>query len=125
MGKFVRLVILMVEVDQPEGISTRKLILETARHNVITAYCEEDAVELLRRFPDVDLAVVHTELEGSAFESTVHRLKEVRPDLYIIAISPVGAGDKVKVNLVLSSHDPQELLEVLAKRFHAATSDGR
>jgi ActR/RegA family two-component response regulator len=126
VGKFVRLILLMVEVEQPEGISARKLILETARHNVITAYCEEDAVELLRRFPDVDLAVVHTELEDSAFESTVRRLKEVRPDLYMIAISPVGAGGAAAaVDAVLSSHDPQELLEVLAKRFHAATSDGK
>src|SRR5947209_15032 len=106
----MRLVILMVEVEQPEGISTRKLILETARHNVLSAYCADDAVELLQRFPDVDLAVVHTELEDSAFESTVSRLQEVRPDLYIIAISPVGAGHKVSVNSVLSSHDPQELL---------------
>jgi hypothetical protein len=115
----------MVEVEQPEGISARKLILETARHNVITAYCEEDAVELLRRFPDVDLAVVHTELEDSAFESTVRRLKKVRPDLFIIAISPVGAGHKAPVDSVLSSHDPQELLEFLANRFRAATSDGK
>jgi CheY-like chemotaxis protein len=121
----VRLIILMVEVEQPEGISARKLILETARHNVISAYCEEDAVQLLQRFPDVDLAVVHTELEDSAFETTVRRLKEVRDDLYIIAISPVGAGDTAPVDLVLSSHDPQELLAVLAKRFHAATSDGK
>jgi hypothetical protein len=121
----VRLIILMVEVEQPEGISARKLILETARQNVISAYCEEDAVELLRRFPGVDLAVVHTELEDSAFESTVRRLKQVRPDLYIIAISPVGAGNKAAVNSVLSSHDPQELLEFLARRFHAATSDGK
>jgi hypothetical protein len=28
----------MIEVEQPEGVSSRKLILETARHNVITAY---------------------------------------------------------------------------------------
>ena len=29
----MRLVVLMVEVEQPEGISARKLVLETARHN--------------------------------------------------------------------------------------------
>jgi hypothetical protein len=121
----VRLIILMVEVEQPEGISARKLILETARHNVITAYCEEDAVNLLRRFPAVDLAIVHTELEDSAFESTVRGLKQVRPDLYLIAISPVGASDKVTVDAVLSSHNPQELLEFLATHFDAATSDGK
>jgi hypothetical protein len=41
----------MVEVEQPEGIPARKLILEAARHNVITGYNGKDALELLRRFP--------------------------------------------------------------------------
>ena len=119
----VRLVVLMVEVEQPEGISARKLILETARHNVITAYNGDDALKLLQRFPNVDLAVVHTELESKAFGSTVSRLKEVRPDLYIVAISPVVSAEPEGVNTMLSSHDPQELLDFLARRFEAATSD--
>jgi hypothetical protein len=61
----------MVEVEQPEGISARKLILETARHNVITAYTGKGALELLRRFPNVDVAVVHTEQEDTSFEKTI------------------------------------------------------
>ncbi len=69
----VHLVLLMVEVEQPEGISSRKLILETARHNVLTAYSGEGAVNLLERFPNVDLAIVHTELEGKEFQATVRR----------------------------------------------------
>jgi DNA-binding response OmpR family regulator len=121
--KIVRLVILMVEVEQPEGISSRKLILETARHNVLTAYSGDDAVNLLQRFPNVDLAVIHTELEGNEFESTVRRLKGTRPDLYIAAISPVHSGTLDGVNAVLSSYDPQALLDFLATRFEAATSD--
>jgi response regulator RpfG family c-di-GMP phosphodiesterase len=120
--QIVRLVVLMVEVEQPEGISSRKLILETARHNVLTAYSGDDAVNLLQSFPNVDLAIIHTELEGKEFEATVHRLKEMRPDLYIVAISPVDSGKLEGVNIVLPSHDPQELLEFLAKRFEAATS---
>jgi response regulator RpfG family c-di-GMP phosphodiesterase len=119
----VRLVVLMVEVEQPEGISARKLILETAHHNVITAYSGDDAFKLLQRFPNVDLAVVHTELEGKAFESTVSLLKGVRSDLYIIAISPVVSAEPEGVNIVLSSHNPQELLDFLAGRFEAAMSD--
>jgi hypothetical protein len=62
--QIVRLVVLMVEVEQPEGISSRKLILETARHNVLTAYSGDGAVNLLQRFPNVDLAAIHTELPG-------------------------------------------------------------
>jgi CheY-like chemotaxis protein len=121
--QIVRLVVLMVEVEQPEGISSRKLILETARHNVLTAYSGDGAVNLLQRFPNVDLAIIHTELEGREFESTVRRLKETRPDLYIVAISPLDSGTLEGVDTVLPSYDPQELLEFLAKRFEAATSD--
>jgi CheY-like chemotaxis protein len=118
-----RLVVLMVEVEQPEGISSRKLILETARHNVLTAYSGDGAVNLLQRFPNVDLAIIHTELEGREFETTVRRLKEMRPDLYIVAISPVDSGKLEGVDAILPSYDPQELLEFLAKYFEAATSD--
>jgi len=121
--QIVRLVVLMVEVEQPEGISSRKLILETARHNVLTAYSGDDAVNLLQSFPNVDLAIIHTELPGEDFDTTVRRLKEVRPDLYIVAISPLDSGKLEGVNTVLSSYDPQELLEFLAKQFEAATSD--
>jgi CheY-like chemotaxis protein len=124
MVRIVRLVVLMVEVEHPEGISSRKLILETARHNVLTAYSEDDAVNLLQRFPNVDLAIIHTELQGREFGSTVRRLKEMRPDLYIVAISPRASGKLEGVNAVLSSYNPQELLEFLAKHFEAATSDG-
>lgn len=119
----VRLVVLMVEVEQPEGISARKLILETARHNVLTAYSGDDAVKLLRRFPNVDLAVIHTELAGRQFESTVHRLKEERSGLYIVAISPVPYSRVGGVDSVLSSHNPHELLDFLASDFHGATSE--
>jgi CheY-like chemotaxis protein len=118
----LRLVVLMVEVEQPEGISARKLILETARHNVITAYNGDAAVELLKRFPNVDLAVLHTELEGQQFESTARRLKEHRPGLYIVAITPTPHSNLDGVNKVLGSHQPQELLDFLANDFHAAAS---
>jgi len=32
------LVVLMMEEEQPEGLSARKLVVETAKHNVLTAY---------------------------------------------------------------------------------------
>lgn len=121
----MRQVILMVEVEQPEGLSARKLVLETARYNVISAYNEDDAINLIERFPNVDLAVVHTELENNAFESTVRRFRAVRRDLYIVAISPVGPHVRQGVDSVLSSHSPQQLLELLAARRPAASSGDR
>jgi two-component SAPR family response regulator len=122
-GKTVRLVVLMVEVEQPEGISARKLLLETARHNVITAYSQEGALDLLRRFPNVDLAVLHTELEDAAFEKTVRQIKMMRPDLAIVGISPVPDRRVTGVDYMVSSYDPQLLLQLLSERFEAAKSD--
>ena len=92
MKPIVRLVVLMVEMEHPEGISSRKLILEAARHNVLTAYSGDDAVNLLQRFSNVDLAIIHTEMQGKEFGSTVRRLKEMRSNLYIVAISPRASG---------------------------------
>jgi CheY-like chemotaxis protein len=119
----MRLVVLMVEVEQPEGISARKLILETARHNVITAYSGSGAIKLLRRFPNVDVAVIHTELEDSQFIRLVREIKEIRPDLPIVALSPMEEQSVEGVDHTLSSYDPQLLLHLLAERYEAATSD--
>src|ERR1700751_5676071 len=53
------LVILMSEAEQPEGLSARKLVVETAKHNVLTAYNPRDGLTLLRRFPNVDAVLIH------------------------------------------------------------------
>jgi hypothetical protein len=76
----------MIEVEQPEGVSTRKLVLETARHNVITEYTKDTGVRLLRRLPNVD--VVHTELDDSSFEQTIREFKSIRNAVPVIGISP-------------------------------------
>ena len=118
----MRLVVLMIEVEQPEGVSARKLVLEAARHNVITAYSGKVGLELLRRFPNVDAVVIHTELEEPPFEEIVREIKAARPDLPVIAISPVSQRNADGADHVLSSYDPQKLLDLLAERFEASSS---
>lgn len=119
----LRLVVLMIEVEQPEGVSTRKLVLETSRHNVITAYNAKGGVELLRRFPNVDAVVVHTEMENFPFEKTVRDIKSLRPDIPVIGITPRGDREIDGANYMISSHDPQALLTLLAEHFAASKSD--
>jgi DNA-binding response OmpR family regulator len=119
----VRLVVLMIEVEQPEGVSSRKLILESARHNVITAYSGSVGIELLRRFPNVDTAIIHTELADFSFQEIVHELKAIRSDLPVIGISPAPDRKAEGADYMLSSFDPEGLLKLLAERFEASTSD--
>ena len=118
----MRLVVLMIEVEQPEGISSRKLILEAARHNVITAYKGTVGLELLRRFPNVDVAVIHTEMEDSTFKETIREIKKIRSDLPVIGISPTAGRYTEGADYVLSSFNPQDLLNLLAERFEASAS---
>jgi response regulator RpfG family c-di-GMP phosphodiesterase len=122
MESGVRLVVLMIEVEQPEGISARKLLLETARHNVITAYGGKVGLALLRRFPNVDVVVVHTELADSSFDETVNSLKALNPRLPVIGITPVTDRHQSGTDYMISSHDPQTLLALLSDHFDAALS---
>ena len=119
----MRLVVLMIEVEQAEGISTRKLVLETSRHNVITAYTKDAGAALLRRFPNVDVAVVHTELDDSSFEETVRELKGIRGNLPVIGVTPRNDVGKDGADYLITSHDPQALLSLLAEKFEASKSD--
>lgn len=97
--------------------------METARHNVITAYSKEDGAKLLRRFPKVDVAVVHTELNNSPFGETVRELKRIRKDIPVIGVSPRIEKDAEGADYIITSHDPQALLNLLAENFEAAKSD--
>ncbi len=119
----MHVIVLMIEVEQPEGLSARKLVLETSKHNVITAYNGWAGVQLFRRFPAVDAVVIHVDVSNPSFEDVVSQIREIRPGVPIIALSPVGALALPGVEYVIPSHEPQAILKVLADHFQASTSN--
>src|SRR4051812_2283525 len=44
-----RLGFLIIESERSDGLSTRKLLLESAKHNVVTAYSGKEGVEMYKR----------------------------------------------------------------------------
>ncbi|MGC1782598.1 MAG: response regulator [Acidobacteriaceae bacterium] len=125
MGKAgeMLVIVLMIEVEQPEGLSARKLVLETSKHNVITAYSGWSGIQLFRRFPDVDAVVIHVDVSNPNFEEVVAEIRTMRPKVPIIALSPIGAQALAGVDYVIPSHEPHAILKVLADHFHASTSN--
>ncbi len=119
----MRVIVLMIEVEQPEGLSARKLVLETSKHNVITAYSGTAGIQMFKRFPDVDAVVVHVDVSNPNFEQVVQEIRKIRPEIPIIALSPIGAVALEGVDYVIPSHEPQAILKVLADHFHASTSN--
>jgi hypothetical protein len=104
----------MIEEEQPEGLSARKLVVETVKHNVITAYTGRDGIDLLRRFPAVDAVLVHA-AQIEKRPNLLAEVKELAPHLPIILASPFAQHVAAEANYVVDSHKPQALLKVLGE----------
>jgi hypothetical protein len=108
----------MLEEEQPEGLSARKLVVETVKHNVLTAYNLKDGMDLLRRFPNVDMILVHFSLLSRDPE-LLHEVRSLCPDKPIILASPFGQETRPEANYVIDSHRPQDLVAFLASQNEA------
>jgi hypothetical protein len=108
------LVILRIEEEQPEGLSSRKLVVETVKHNVLTAYTAQDGLDLLRRFPAVDAVLVHAaQLERSP--DLLARIKALVPTVPIVFASPFAREGAPEADFVVDSHKPQALRKLLGE----------
>jgi hypothetical protein len=114
------LVVLMMEEEQPEGLSARKLVVETAKHNVLTSYDADGGMDLLRRFPKVDVVLVHFGLLRK-HPGILPDVKHLAPDVPIILASPGGEQFRPEASYVVDSHRPQALIQLLAEKFNANT----
>ena len=106
----------MIEAEQPEGLSARKLVVETAKHNVLTAYNMNDGLDLLRRFPNVDAIFVH----AAILEHSPNILAVIRdrcPKIPIILAAPFGHIQSPHANFIIDSHHPQQLLHLLTNEI--------
>ncbi|HET9182594.1 MAG TPA: response regulator [Candidatus Angelobacter sp.] len=114
----VRPIILMAEIEPPEGLSGRKLVLETGKFNVITAYSVEEALETLSTFPKVNVVVLHASIcKKMECDSVIAEVKKRVPGMMTIALSPTTSQHFELADHNISSHEPHELLNLLRSRF--------
>ena len=111
-----RPVFLVIEVEQPDGLSTRKLLLESAKYNVLTAHSGKEGLEIAREHP-LSAIIVHHAMEDVATEKLVSALKMLKPDTNLILLLPNGGGRRKNVDYAMSSHEPGELLALLQKLY--------
>ncbi|HUA93611.1 MAG TPA: response regulator [Terracidiphilus sp.] len=104
---------LVIDKQYPGNISTRKLVIETALLNVITAYSASEAIATLDRFPKVDGIVLDTEVYGMPCRQLIGELRKVRHNIPIVTVSPSGHSRCDGEEYHVSSYDPQDLLEQL------------
>jgi hypothetical protein len=103
------------EPEPGQALSVRKLVIETAKFNVITAHSTAEMLESAKRFPAVDAIIIHSALDGS-LPNVIEQVREVLPQKPVVALSP-SAVQVPEADYTVSSHDPNELVELLRKLF--------
>lgn len=109
--------ILVIDHEFPGTISTRKLVIETAKFNVITAYSSHEGIETLERFPNVDGVVLNAGNRDISCAKLVARMKKLLPNLPIIVTSDSGDEDCGHGDHSVRSFEPAMLLEKLRTLF--------
>jgi CheY-like chemotaxis protein len=111
----IRPCFLVIDHEYPRSISTRKLVLETAKYNVITAYSADEAVDTFRHFPNVAGVVMNGSMDGMECASLAKALREIRQEVLLVVTSSRSVIDCDSVDHQLWNFDPAALLELLQR----------
>ena len=112
MDVMVRPCYIVVDPEHASSISTRKLVIETAKLNVITAYSGAEAIETLKKFPAVDGVVCNTDVHDIPAHKLIAALRQCKPDVPVVMVGP-GIDEQPQPDHVVESFDPRRLLDVL------------
>jgi CheY-like chemotaxis protein len=95
------------------NISTRKLVLETAKLNVITTYSGPETVEALKRFPKVDGIIMDCTLDDIPIDDLIGQLKKLQPNIPVILVRGPDMDNSRLADYQVESFQPAPLLELL------------
>jgi hypothetical protein len=112
----LRPTLLVAEPEPLEALSTRKLVLETGKFNVLTAHSTREAITTFTLFPNVS-GVVLVEGEKVCGETIAKTIRTTTTKPPIISLSPNPAAQNAFSDHTLSSHEPVALLELLRRLF--------
>jgi DNA-binding NtrC family response regulator len=104
---------LVVDREYSGSISTRKLVIETAKFNVLTAYSAEEALATLRRFPAVDGIIMDAEMPEIPCPDLIHTFKQINPAMPVIIIHRPLSEPCTGADYQLDTFDPRQLLTLL------------
>jgi DNA-binding response OmpR family regulator len=105
----MRPTILVAEPEPLQALSVRKLVLETAKFNVLTAHSTSEALEEIEKFPAMSAAVLVAE-DSLACEQIIESIRTNIPDLPVVVLSPLDGLKIAGADHIISSHAPESLV---------------
>ncbi len=109
----VRPCFLILDPEYGTSISTRKLVIETAKLNVITAYSVEELLETLAAFPAVSGVVLNSSTRDRPCSEIVRTIKQAHPATPVVIVTTPGPVPCEEGDHILDTYDPQRLLDTL------------
>ena len=104
--------LLVAEPEPPQALSVRKLVLETAKFNVLTAHSNREAVDIFRLFPNVSMAVLVGE-SGLDCGSIAKHIRAATDKVPIAFVSGRIAAKCEYADHNLQSGEPERPLEIV------------
>ncbi|MGH9523748.1 MAG: hypothetical protein ACRD3E_14570 [Terriglobales bacterium] len=113
--RMARPTLVVAETEPLAALSTRKLVLETAKFNVLTAHSTAEALEILHISADLASGgIIAADLKGA--ESLVSEIKQLRPEMPLIYVSPHSTLIE-GADYAVATHDPEGLVKLCRRLF--------
>jgi CheY-like chemotaxis protein len=104
--------ILVAESEALQALSVRKLVLESAKYNVLTAHTTDEAIDIFHLFPNINVAVLV--MDGVIdCELVARSIKQVTSKIPIVATSARIAQKCENADHILGSHEPETLITLM------------
>ena len=107
---YVRPTIVVLDVPTEDTLSNRKLVLEIAKFNVLTAFTVAELLATAQRY-DADAFVIDTLLPDPGVKEVGDILKERFPRKPVVAVGADGA--EIKADRFVDTNRPEELCQVM------------
>jgi DNA-binding response OmpR family regulator len=104
--------LLIAEPDPVQALSVRKLVMETAKYNVMTAHSTREAMDIFHLFPNVSAAVLVSSAEIDC-DAVAHAVKATTEKIPVIMLAARIGARCADADHHLSSYEPEELLELV------------
>jgi CheY-like chemotaxis protein len=111
--QMVRPCFLVIDREFPGSISTRKLVLETAKYNVITAYSAREAIDTLRLFPCVSGIILDKSIRDMPCADLVREIRSFDSSKPIVLIAGPSSEACDDADYILEFYTPEALLELI------------
>ena len=104
--------LLVAEPEPSYALSVRKLVLETAKYNVLTAHSSREALDLFHLFPNVSMAVLVGD-DGIDCDAVAKHIKGTTDKIPIVYLTARIAGKCDYADHNIPTGEPETLLSLV------------